>query len=168
MHKDTDFKTPPGRRIGALAIIRDREGSVLLVKKAYKEGKSWGLPGGAAHANEAPHDAWAREVRQETGLDRTPGRLLAVDYVPYSEATGSAEGINFVFDGGTAKDTETRLPEYDGEEPEITEIQFVPLYKLSDFVTPLTEKRIRFAVAILEDDFPSSVYLSEGRSLTYG
>ncbi|WP_405447783.1 NUDIX hydrolase [Streptomyces achromogenes] len=123
MHKDTDFKNPPGRRIGALAIIRDREGSVLLVKKAYKEGKSWGLPGGAAHA---------------------------------------------LFDGGTAKDAETLLPEYEGEEPEIIGIQFVPLYNLSDFVTPLTEKRIRFAVGILEDDFPSSVYLAEGRSLTYG
>ncbi|CAL9308650.1 NUDIX domain-containing protein [Streptomyces sp. SudanB182_2057] len=168
MHKDTDFKNPPRRRIGALAIVRDGEGSVLLVKKAYKEGRSWGLPGGAAHADEAPHDAWVREVRQETGLDRTPGRLLAVDYVPYSEASGSAEGINFVFDGGTAKDTENMLPEYEGEEPEITGIQFVPLYQLSEFVTPLTEKRIRFAVGVLEDDFPLSVYLAEGRSLTYG
>ncbi|MEU2438170.1 NUDIX hydrolase [Streptomyces rubradiris] len=167
MHKDTDFKNPPRRRIGALAIIRDREESVLLVKKAYKEGRSWGLPGGAAHANEAPHDTWAREIREETSLDRVPGRLLVVDYVSYSEVSGAAEGINLVFDGGTASDTEIRLPEHDDGEPEITGFTFVPLYKLSDFVTPLTEKRIRAAVAVLEDDV-SSVYLAEGRPLTYG
>ncbi|MEU7050519.1 NUDIX hydrolase [Streptomyces eurythermus] len=161
MHKDTDFKNPPRRRIGALAVIRDGEESVLLVKKAYKEGKNWGLPGGAAHADEAPHDTWTREIREETGLDRAPGRLLVVDYVSYSEASGAAEGINLVFDGGTVSDTEIQLPEHEGEGAEITDFQFVPLYRLSDFVTPLTEKRIRSAVAVLEDN-SSSAYLAEG------
>ncbi|MGG2460149.1 NUDIX domain-containing protein [Streptomyces sp. RGM 3693] len=166
MHKDTDFTRPPHRRIGALAIIRDKTGAVLLVQKRYKDG-AFGVPGGCAHENEAPHLACGREVREETGLNRTPGplRLLAVDYMPRNDETGVAEGLNFVFDGGTvASDAEIVLPEpAPGEEPELIGWEFVPLDRLREFVTPNTERRVRAAVAVLEDPSLPTANLVEGR-----
>lgn len=40
MRSDTDFTSPPRRGIGALALLRDREGTVLLVEKRYRSGHS--------------------------------------------------------------------------------------------------------------------------------
>ncbi|WP_329321570.1 NUDIX domain-containing protein [Streptomyces sp. NBC_01262] len=45
-HADTDNAHPGHRRIGALVLIRDASGHVLLVKPTYKEG--WQLVGGGA------------------------------------------------------------------------------------------------------------------------
>lgn len=166
MHKDTDYSSPPGRRIGALALIRDESGAVLMVKPSYKDGHQ--LPGGAAHADEFPHVACAREVTEETRLtDFEPGRLLVVDYVPRNEKTGTAEGINFVYDGGTIPNgTEITLPDAaSGEEPELNGYMFVPLYALGEFALPYQERRIRSAIAVLEDD-RHSAYLVEGRPVT--
>ena len=65
------------KRLAASAFFRDDQGRVLLVDPVYKEG--WDLPGGAVEAEESPHAAWRREVAEELGLDRPPGRVLAVD-----------------------------------------------------------------------------------------
>jgi 8-oxo-dGTP diphosphatase len=64
------------RRMAAGALLRDESGRVLLVDPSYKDG--WELPGGV-EAEESPHAACRREVAQELGLDRHPGRIVAVD-----------------------------------------------------------------------------------------
>ncbi|MGW2380225.1 NUDIX domain-containing protein [Streptomyces sp. NPDC001658] len=166
MRKDTDFANPPGRRIGALALIRDESGAVLMVQKSYSG--HWGLPGGCAHADEMPHVACAREVREETALGIIPERVLALDYMPRNEETGSAEGYNYVYDGGTVPNgVEITLPDAEpGEEPELIAYQFVPLYNLSEFAQPYTENRIRAAVAVLEDG-RDTAFLCEGKPIAY-
>src|ERR1700685_2203694 len=68
------------KRMAATAFFRDEEGRVLVVNPVYKP--TWDLPGGAAEADESPHAACRREVAEELGLDRPPGRVLAVDWVP--------------------------------------------------------------------------------------
>src|ERR1700742_3068471 len=68
------------KRMAASAFFRDTAGRVLLVDPVYKE--PWDLPGGAVEAEESPHAACRREVLEELGLDRPPGRVLAVDWVP--------------------------------------------------------------------------------------
>src|SRR5580692_9063847 len=62
------------KRMTATAFFRDEEGRVLLVNPVYKE--PWDLPGGAVEAEESPHAACRREVAEELGLDRPPGRVL--------------------------------------------------------------------------------------------
>jgi len=66
--------------MAASALFRDEAGRVLLVEPTYKP--VWDLPGGAVEAEESPHAACRREVHEELGLDRSPGRVLAVDWVP--------------------------------------------------------------------------------------
>jgi len=61
-------------------LFTDSGGRVLVVKPTYKPG--WELPGGSVEDGESPATAATREVDEELGLRRSPGCLLAVDYVP--------------------------------------------------------------------------------------
>jgi len=160
MHSDLDLTNPPRRRIGALALIRDENGAVLMVKPSYKDRCI--LPGGGAHGDEPAHAACAREVAEETGLtDFRPGRLLLVDYMPRDEESGAAEGYNLVFDGGVLPSgTAITLPE-----SELIAYHWVQPYALDTFTEPYQESRVRMALAVL-DDFRSAPFLREGKLVT--
>jgi 8-oxo-dGTP diphosphatase len=67
------------KRMAAGALFRDKDGLVLLVDPTYKP--TWVLPGGPSR-KESPQAACRREVAEELGLDRVPGRVLVVDWVP--------------------------------------------------------------------------------------
>ena len=84
------------KRMAAGALFRDGAGRPLLVDPVYKD--TWDLPGGAVEAEESPHAACRREVAEELGLDRPPGRVLAVDWVP--SRPERPEGVIVVYDGG--------------------------------------------------------------------
>jgi 8-oxo-dGTP diphosphatase len=60
------------------------EGRVLLVKSSYRAG--YGLPAGGARRREPSHEAAARELLEETGVELSPEALRKVDeYVDRSE-----------------------------------------------------------------------------------
>jgi 8-oxo-dGTP pyrophosphatase MutT (NUDIX family) len=153
LNEDAYWKTPPGRRIGALALFRTTQGAVLLVKPSYTP--NWNLPGGGANGRETVIDACRREVREETGLtDVAPGSLLIVDYIPFNPQTGNAEGYNFVFDGGFL-DADVRItlppPDEKGEAPEITAHKWVPADDLARYVTHGLYRRIAASLNVLRD-----------------
>ena len=84
------------KRMAAGSLFRDEDGRVLLVDPTYKP--TWDLPGGAVEKEESPHAACRREVAEELGLDRVPGRVLVVDWVP--SRPERPEGLIVVYDGG--------------------------------------------------------------------
>ncbi len=51
-----------------------REGKVLL----SSQWDGWDFPGGGIHLGETIHEAFTREIKEETGLMATPGELLRV------------------------------------------------------------------------------------------
>jgi ADP-ribose pyrophosphatase YjhB (NUDIX family) len=53
-----------------------REGRVLLVREVSDRGR-WTVPGGWADVNEAPSEAVAREIAEESGYTARPVELLA-------------------------------------------------------------------------------------------
>lgn len=55
-------------RVGALAVILDSAGQVLLVRHALRNSR-WALPGGWIRSHEEPSSAARREVREELGLE---------------------------------------------------------------------------------------------------
>lgn len=65
----------PKVTLGACAVIRDARGHVLLAHHTYRR-RAWGLPGGLAGRHEQPHDALARELREELGVHAMIGPLL--------------------------------------------------------------------------------------------
>ncbi|GIH27314.1 hypothetical protein Aph01nite_56240 [Acrocarpospora phusangensis] len=67
------------------ALILDADGRLLLVKRGRPPGEGlWSLPGGRVEAGESDPEALVREIREETGLDVTPGELAgSVSRPPY-------------------------------------------------------------------------------------
>jgi ADP-ribose pyrophosphatase YjhB (NUDIX family) len=62
-------------------VIED--GRILLLNQDTDTGRSWSLPGGKVEEGEPLATALVREMREETGLDVEPGRLLYIcDHLP--------------------------------------------------------------------------------------
>jgi ADP-ribose pyrophosphatase YjhB (NUDIX family) len=143
--------------MAASALFRDDGGRVLLVDPVYKE--MWDLPGGAVEAEESPHAACRREVAEELGLDRVPGRVLAVDWVP--SRPERPEGLIVVYDGGVLPGDEAgKIAVADSE---LAGFAFVSPGEVAGLVTPLLARRIAACldavaagtVAALEDGRPA-------------
>lgn len=67
-------------RVTGVLIEDDR---ILLLNQDTDNERSWSLPGGKVEEGETLAAALVREMREETGLDVEPGRLLYVcDHLP--------------------------------------------------------------------------------------
>ncbi|MBB5122749.1 hypothetical protein AF335_04990 [Streptomyces eurocidicus] len=156
-HADIDPAHPPKRRLGALVLIRDDAGRILLVKPTYRDG--WILPGGGAHQGESIADAAARELLEETGLVRRLTHYLVLDQVPASDDGTSAEGLNVVCDGGDQLSAEEAkaviVPE--AAAGELCAVRWVPPKDLDKYAQPYQARRIRAALAVLEHDAAHSL-----------
>lgn len=98
MDRMTEFEIP---RVPASAggLITDGDGRLLILEPTYKRG--WTIPGGQIEADgESPWEGCRREVREETGLEVTVGRLVCVDFLR-PKASGKPGGLRFLFDCGT-------------------------------------------------------------------
>lgn len=81
----------------ALALLSDREGRILITKRALTKKwapGSWEIPGGGAHAGETTTDTVCREAFEETGISVAPKntRLL------YSYRNDDPKGDNYYND----------------------------------------------------------------------
>jgi 8-oxo-dGTP diphosphatase len=71
------------------AVIRDDAGRLLLIKRGHEPGKGlWSIPGGRVETGESDAAALVREVREETGLVVTPGRLIGSVRRPAGDGGG--------------------------------------------------------------------------------
>ncbi|MCC7368420.1 MAG: NUDIX domain-containing protein [Chloroflexi bacterium] len=93
--------------IGAVAVIRDGEGRLLLVRQTYhRVGVRWAAPGGWLGRRETPQQAAERETWEETGLRVKAGRVLATGGGPYGEISIAYE-CEVVGDAGFTPSEET-------------------------------------------------------------
>jgi ADP-ribose pyrophosphatase YjhB (NUDIX family) len=145
----------PGIPASAGALVRDAEGRILLLKPTYKKG--WTIPGGVMEADgETPWQACQRELREETGLTVTAGRLAAVDTRPAKSR--KAMGLRFLFDCGTV--SEAQIATITLQREELSTYAFVAPAEALTMLRPAVSRRV---AAVL--DSHDCRYLEDGRSL---
>jgi 8-oxo-dGTP pyrophosphatase MutT (NUDIX family) len=128
------------KRVGADVILRDRAGRLLLVDPTYKP--DWDVPGGMAEANEPPHEAARRELREELGLDLPVSELLCVEWVPPHGPWD--DSLMFVFDGGELSEEQIAgLRIVDGE---LSEFRFCGSEEASGMLRPYVWRRVQAAL----------------------
>ncbi|MDR3558054.1 MAG: NUDIX hydrolase [Candidatus Pacebacteria bacterium] len=94
------YRSLPKKRMGAGALIFNKNGELLIVKPNYKD--YWSIPGGTVEENESPRTACLREVKEEVGIDIADAEFVSVDYL--EDADGKGENLQFTFFGGIIKD----------------------------------------------------------------
>ncbi|MFI8952141.1 NUDIX domain-containing protein [Streptomyces sp. NPDC053750] len=131
---------------GAAAVLRDAEGSVLLVEPGYREG--WTLPGGTieSDAGETPRQGAWRETLEEIGLDVPLGRLLAVDW---SHGPGRPPIVAYLYDGGVL--TEDDFKAIRLQEEELLSWRVVPREDLGGHLTGALLGRVLAALDVLAE-----------------
>jgi ADP-ribose pyrophosphatase YjhB (NUDIX family) len=131
------------------ALFFDERGRILLVEPNYKP--HWEIPGGVVEQGETPSEACRREVEEELGLIREPGRLLVVDWAPKD-----VDRILFVFEGGllTARD-EIRL-----QAEELKSCEFVTPQEALRRLIPRLARRVAEALKARESG--DTRYLEHG------
>jgi 8-oxo-dGTP diphosphatase len=70
----------PSFMVGAMALIQDDQGRIMVLEHTYRRDVPWGLPGGWLKRAETPEVGLAREVLEETGLSVSIDDLLAADF----------------------------------------------------------------------------------------
>ncbi|HZU16176.1 MAG TPA: NUDIX hydrolase [Candidatus Dormibacteraeota bacterium] len=130
------------KRVAVDALLRDRNGRVLVVKPNYKPG--WDLPGGMVEANEAPVDGLRRELAEELGLHVPSFRLLCIDWVPPHGPWD--DQLSFIFDGGVVT-TKVRVSASDSE---LTEVRFVDRGELRSLLRDRLWRRTEVALDVLQ------------------
>ncbi len=140
-------------RVAAGALFFDEDWRVLLVKPTYKAG--WDIPGGYIEPGETPTEACAREIKEELGLDREVGQLLAVDWAP-SDTEG--DKVLFVFDGGRL--TRAAALEIDLAIDELAEFRFYDPDEIGFVLVARLARRVSAAIKAAQAGKP--VYLEHG------
>ncbi|MEU5362022.1 NUDIX hydrolase [Streptomyces sp. NPDC005925] len=141
----------------AATLFRDARGRVLLVEPNYREG--WALPGGTVESDdgESPRQGARRETAEEIGLDRAPGRLLAVDWVP---GTGRPPLVAYLYDGGVLGEDDLKAIRL--QEEELLSWRLVPRDELAGRLPGALGRRVLAALDAL-DSGADTVEMENGR-----
>jgi 8-oxo-dGTP diphosphatase len=89
MANDRRYPQRPILGVGALIFNRDK---ILLVERGKEPLKGyWSLPGGVLETGETLEQGVVREVREETGLEVKPVKVLEIFERIIRDASGAAE-----------------------------------------------------------------------------
>jgi 8-oxo-dGTP diphosphatase len=146
--------TLPRKRMGAAVLLSDSQGRVLLVEPTYKP--YWEIPGGSVDADESPHCAAVRELKEELGLSVQVGRLLVTDWVP--PRPERTEGLMLVFDGGVVTAQQTAQIQLPGEE--LRSWSWSTEQEAAERLSELLARRIQGALRARAEG--TAVYLENG------
>lgn len=143
------------KRMASGVLFTDGADRVLLVEPSYKE--QWEIPGGSVDENESPWATARRELAEEIGMSRPPGRLLVVDHVLPQDAW--TEAVVFVFDGGVLTQSDVDKMEFvDGE---ILSAGFYDLAEARPLLRPRMAGRVEAALTALRTG--TTVLCEQGR-----
>ena len=85
----------PRQHVGAVGVLFNQTGQVLLVEHVFRPLFPWGLPGGWVGRGEDPAQAVEREFKEELGLDITVRTLLLCE--PQGGRSGVPRGLGLAY-----------------------------------------------------------------------
>jgi ADP-ribose pyrophosphatase YjhB (NUDIX family) len=110
-------------RVRVTGIVIEDGRLLLLNQDTPNTGRSWSLPGGKLEDGETLAEALVREMKEETGLDVEPGRLLYVcDHLP-------AQVVHMTFEAHRTGGTVGEIAAGADTTP-IRSVEFVPISTL--------------------------------------
>ncbi|MEI5103794.1 NUDIX hydrolase [Streptomyces sp. PmtG] len=152
---DVDALSPPPRRtVRVCAVVVDETDRVLLVAPTGMRGKV--LPGCRVRPRELPEAALRRGVREATGLDARPGKLLLVDVMPEAD---TPEEYVFVFGCGSVGEAKHILV----DKSTCDGYSWVAARDVAEHTEPYQERRIREALRAHEAKPDAVPYLIHGK-----
>lgn len=143
------------KRMAAGVLFTDGHDRVLLVEPSYKP--EWEIPGGSVDENESPWATASRELAEELGMTRKPGRLLVVDHVLPQEPW--TEAVVFVFDGGVL--TQSEVDEIEFVDGEILSAGFHDIAEARHLLRERLAGRVEAALSALKSG--TTVLCEQGR-----
>ncbi len=135
MRIEPDWRLAQAVRASVSAVIV-RDGRLLLGRRA--DSGEWGLPGGSVELGETVTAALEREVREETGLEVTVGRLIGVYSDPRLQVVRYPDGrvwhyVNLCFAcaprGGSLRPAPGEVLALEWFAPEALPRELVPLHR---------------------------------------
>jgi 8-oxo-dGTP diphosphatase len=119
--------------VGVTGVVRADDGRVLLLRhRLWPKDTQWGFPGGFAKRNEQFTETVVREVREETGLTVTVGRLAEL-------SSGLRSRVEVYYEASLVGDMDGLVL----EEREILEARLFPLDSLPAAMPPLHRELAR-------------------------
>ena len=87
----------PRHQVGAVGVVFNDAGQILLVEHVFRPNFPWGLPGGWIEAGEDPAEAVQRELEEELQLQVDVKRLLLCKSQGVQRGEGVPRGLGLVF-----------------------------------------------------------------------
>jgi ADP-ribose pyrophosphatase YjhB (NUDIX family) len=134
----------PRQPVGAVGVIFDERGRVLLLEHVFRTDFPWGLPGGYVKRGEDPRQAVRRELEEELGAQVEVGALLASEPIGLVEKSthpkhlGLAYACRFV--GGECRPGR-----------EVISVEWVRPEEIRRTLSAFQAKAIALAVAAVRD-----------------
>jgi len=148
------YKKLPKKRMGAGALIFNRNGKILIIKPVHKE--HWSTPGGTIDKNESPRDACLREVHEEIGLKLKKADFVCVDYIP--RHSSKDESVQYVFNCGVI--TDEQISKIKLQTSEVLAYRFVSLKEARPLLGRVLAVRLTACVRAVEEHH--ALYLEDG------
>lgn len=67
---------------GAVGLLFNPQGEILLVEHVFHPQHPWGPPGGWVDRNETPAFSVAREMQEEVGIEVRVGDMIHIEFLP--------------------------------------------------------------------------------------
>ena len=136
----------------AVAVLH--EGRLLLVEHTKNARSYWLLPGGGLEWGESLHEAVAREVKEETGLEVVVGDLL---YVSETISPDRERHLVHLVFQGELRGGEIAVP----EEERITDVRWIELSAVSQLTLhpPMQAALSKLNPGTASHEVPSPVFL---------
>lgn len=144
----------PRHHVGAVGVVFNDEGEVLLVEHVFRPNYNWGLPGGWVERGENPADTVRREFEEELGTTLDIKQLLLCDVQGREPGGTTPRGLALAYYGRLAKE-DIHLSSA-SHIFEILSVQWVDPNAIEWRLAPFQQKAIEVGKEVFEREITST------------